>query len=135
MLGLRRTNRGGDPDASILPLINILFLLLIFSMLPGRMVAIDPLDVEPPYSATDEQPGEAGVRVLVTVDGRTAIDGEVLPRDAIVDRIMARLVETPELRVRVMADARADSREVTVYLEALRAAGVEDLHLMTVARP
>lgn len=135
MLGLPRATRGFDPDSSILPLINIVFLLLVFFMLAGRMTAVDPLAVDPPHSDSREYSGEGGVRIAVAADGRTAMDGETLSRDTILERIGMRVDATPELRVRLKADARADSREIVLFMERLQAAGVEHVQLVTVARP
>ncbi|MCG8693196.1 MAG: biopolymer transporter ExbD, partial [Minwuiales bacterium] len=51
-MALRRfTSRRSDDDR-ILPLINVVFLLLIFFMLAGRLSAGDPFRVDPPASVS-----------------------------------------------------------------------------------
>ena len=45
--------RPRNEDERILPLINVVFLLLIFFMLAGRLSASDPFQVEPPRSSAD----------------------------------------------------------------------------------
>ncbi|WP_290648299.1 biopolymer transporter ExbD [Aquisalimonas sp.] len=135
-LGLRRREGedGVDVDASVLPLINIVFLLLIFVMLAGGMAAIEPLNVEPPRSGSDERMGETGVQIVVAADGRMVLDGELLPQEALIEQLGERIAASPELTVWLKADAGADSRRVVLFMERLRAAGVEHLQLVTVGQ-
>src|SRR3546814_6397158 len=48
---LRRRSRRFDSEEAILTLINVVFLLLIFFMLAGRMTEPSPFAIAPPVSA------------------------------------------------------------------------------------
>ena len=127
--------RPRSDEERILPLINVVFLLLIFFMLAGRLAATDPFPVKPPASASD---GEAGVRdlvVLVAADGRVAVDGEPVAPEALGDVLTARLARDGATRVQLKGDARAEAVHVVAIMEQLRDAGVERLRLLTVANP
>lgn len=118
-------------EERVLPLINVVFLLLIFFMLAGRLVANDPLDVTPPQSAS-EGPAELREQVVyVGGDGRLAFDGSVLDKAALKAAVTARLADATDRRVRLKADGGAEAVQVVAVLELLREAGVEILTLLT----
>lgn len=65
---------------NVLPLINVVFLLLVFFMVAGALERADIYDVEPPQSASEAET-DAGENVLLMAsDGRLALDGVALDR-------------------------------------------------------
>ncbi len=124
--------RAKNDDERILPLINVVFLLLIFFMLAGRLAATDPFNVEPPKSAAEGPAGGQEAVVLVGADGRLALDGEVLEAPALRQAVRRRLDAEPEVLFRLKADNRSESLAVVEVMELLRDAGVERLRLLTV---
>jgi len=128
----RPAPRRRDEDG-VLPLINIVFLLLIFFMLAGRLAAPDPFEVAPPDSASEGHLAIEDVVVLVAADGRLALDGVEMPAEALQRAVAARVRAVPAVPVRLRADAAAEAIRVVGVMEDLRAAGVERLELLTVA--
>ncbi len=121
----------GD-DERILPLINVVFLLLIFFMLAGRLAASDPFEIAPPRSASEGSAASPDMLVLVGADGRLALDGEILAEEALRAAAADRLSNDGDVRVRLKADGRAEATAVVAVMELLREAGVERLMLLTV---
>lgn len=136
-MNFERTQPKKDDDERILPLINVVFLLLIFFMLAGRLAASDPFEVEPAHSASEGLAETPEMLVLVGADGRLALDGEVLDEAALKTAVAERAAEnegaTPRLRLK--ADANAQAVQVVAVMELLREAGVERLNLLTVPEP
>ena len=131
-MALRRfTSRRSDDDR-ILPLINVVFLLLIFFMLAGRLSAGDPFRVDPPASVSADPAEQRDLVVLVGADGRLALDGEVVEQSALSARLKQRLGDGGNGLVRVKADAAVEALQVVEVMEVLRDAGVERLKLLTV---
>ena len=131
-MALRRfTSRRSDDDR-ILPLINVVFLLLIFFMLAGRLSAGDPFRVDPPASVSADPAEQRDLVVLVGADGRLALDGEVVEQSALPARLKQRLGDGGNGLVRVKADAAVEALQVVEVMEVLRDAGVERLKLLTV---
>ncbi|MCG8561053.1 MAG: biopolymer transporter ExbD, partial [Hyphomicrobiales bacterium] len=116
----------------ILPLINVVFLLLIFFMLAGRLSAGDPFRVDPPASVSADPAEQRDLVVLVGADGRLALDGEVVEQSALSARLKQRLGDGGNGLVRVKADAAVEALQVVEVMEVLRDAGVERLKLLTV---
>ena len=124
--------RPRNDEERVLPLINVVFLLLIFFMLAGKLSASDPFQVEPPRSLSEGPPTPQDSLVLVGADGRLALDGEIMEGPALKAALAARLAGEAEVRVRLKADGRAEATRVVAVMELLREAGVERLKLLTV---
>jgi biopolymer transport protein ExbD len=72
--GFRAPRRRLDEDERILPLINVVFLLLVFFMVAGRLTAGDPFPIDPPESASEGSPPE-GRLIAFGPNGELALDG------------------------------------------------------------
>ncbi len=118
-------------DDRILPLINVVFLLLVFFMLAGRLAVSDPFPVQPPasISAASERAGD--VVVHVASDGALAVNGVTVGLNDLAAMIPSRPQGNP---VRVKADAQAEALAVVRVLDQLRAAGIVRVNLVTQAR-
>ncbi|MCG5493861.1 MULTISPECIES: ExbD/TolR family protein [Ectothiorhodospira] len=122
----------------LIPLINIVFLLLIFFMVAGALSSQDVFDVEAPDSSIEEEVNDEGWLVLLGEGGRLAFENEELESEA----LKARLVEaldasegdetSPQPAVRIKADQAATTEELLDLMELLRDAGVEKVMLLTV---
>ena len=134
-----------DDEQSILPLINVVFLLLIFFILAGKLSAVDPIAVEPPRSAGDGSLEAQDLIVVLGADGtlivpealRAAIgSAAVSTTSATVDpatkpATAAQRSAAPIRTVWLKADGSADSLDVIAAIETLHDAGVQRLQLVT----
>ncbi len=120
-----------ERDENVIPMINIVFLLLIFFMLTGTLTPASPLTVEPAEStAALESSGDA-VRVLIDEQGRLALDGAVVEdRAAFREELQALMEAGSERPVEVKADAEAESARLLAVMDDLREAGVERIELL-----
>lgn len=118
-------------ELSVVPLVNVVFLLLVFFMLVGQIVPPEPLAVEPPRSVSGEDDTGQTVKILVTRDGRISLDLEVIPESQLIDRVSRIVAGRPSASFQIKADADADGVDMIRTMEQLRAAGVERLTLLT----
>jgi len=115
---------------AMIPLINVVFLLLIFFMLAGRLTQQPPFDWTAPDSRSERAPGTDGVVVHVAADGRIAVAGRAVRLDglrAAVQEAAAEGVGPVHLR----ADRAAEANRVIAVLTQLRMAGVDAVRLYT----
>jgi len=124
--------RRSNDDERILPLINVVFLLLIFFMLAGKLAASDPFEVTPPRSDSGGLDETREILVLVGADGRLALNDTPVTDAAFDESLDALLKETKDIRVRLKADGRAEATQVVAVMERLRGAGVDRVILLTV---
>lgn len=115
---------------NVLPLINVVFLLLIFFMLAGALEKADLLDIEPPETLSTDQPDDTTAILLIDDAGTLSFRDEIVPRGEIVARLQAFFAEHPDGRLKLKADAAADAASVIALIEELRAVGLKELGLL-----
>ena len=119
-----------NESENTLPLINVVFLLLIFFMIAGRLSEADPFQVMPPESSSEIHPGERDLLVHVDAQGAVALEGQPIAAEHLAAEVTRLLPESGVVRLK--ADGAADAAQVVDVMESLREAGVERLHLLTV---
>lgn len=124
--------RPRNQEERILPLINVVFLLLIFFMLAGRLAASDPFEIAPPTSQSEGPAAQQELLVQVGADGRLALDNREMEADALKAAVAERMETAEGAGVRLKAHSRAAATEVVEVMELLREAGVRKLQLLTV---
>lgn len=125
-----RRSRTTDDDR-VLPLINVVFLLLIFFMLAGHLSASDPFKIDPPTSISQGEPGEEDVLVLIGPAGQLAVNGTETDEKGLSAAVTAGLDAAPAV-VRLKADGAAPAETLVAVMERLREAGVLKVRLLTV---
>ncbi|MEP5729444.1 MAG: biopolymer transporter ExbD [Sulfitobacter sp.] len=119
---------------TIIALIDVVFFLLVFFMLIGRMDATAPFEVTPPIATTGSDMPAGGITLSVSVDGAMAVDGQ--PTDDPVHLILKQLLKTPEALIRINAHHNAELRHILPLIGVLEAAGAQDVALVvTPAEP
>ncbi len=118
-------------EASILPLINVVFLLLIFFMVAGSLSVTEPFKVDAPQSISEGTKAAEPMRLLLGSDGQLALDGQLMDEGELLAEVRLRLEADAGLRVQLKADANTVGNRVVLLMEGLRQAGVERLHLLT----
>jgi biopolymer transport protein ExbD len=122
------------PVENVVPLINVVFLLLIFFMLAGSLRPVEPFAVELPQAAGEREAAERGAEIeaegsvlFVAASGELALDGQRLDEATLLTALAARSGDSSlELR----ADAGIPARRFLPLLGRLRAAGVAELELV-----
>ena len=129
-------------DDGLIPMINVVFLLLVFFMVAGSIKPGEPLDIEPPQSVqTGEQ--RAVHVVHVAFDSSLALDGRVLTEADLgqaLSTVMAQFenkktdveeagATRPVLALR--ADGRVTFERLREVIAVLGNAGVSDVELLT----
>ena len=123
--------RPKNEDDRILPLINVVFLLLIFFMLAGRLAASDPFQIDPPVSGSEGKVTVEDLLVQVGAEGRLALNGEEMSEEALGAAVAARLSDGTAAPVRLKADGTVEAARVVAIMEILKEAGVEAVQLLT----
>ncbi len=118
-------------DENLIPLINIVFLLLVFFMLAGTFVQAGRFEVIAPRSLSTAAVEERQLRVLLAADGRLAVGEREMSAPQLRHLISTRLSEQPDLQVQLQADRQLRAARLIEILQIFRAAGVAKLMLLT----
>ena len=118
-------------DDRIMPLINIVFLLLIFFLVAGAIREVEPVEVDPPRSLVEAESVTDALTIYVARDGRIALGETLLERDAFDLAIAAAVAANPDQPIRIVADREVEAINVISILETLRASGSSRVKLVT----
>ena len=131
-----RFRRSDAIGIEIAPLIDIVFILLIFFVVTSTFIRENTLEIVLPESQsdTDIQPIGA-VEILVSADNEISIDGRLLSK-ATTDLVAAELVRLESdlntKRVLIRADAHARHETVVFVLDAVNLLGLTEVSIVTV---
>jgi len=123
--------RPDQTEERILPLINVVFLLLIFFMLAGSLSVSEPFEVKPPVARSAGELERDSLTILMGADGRMALNNEVLTQAELLARVRTTLATQPQTRIALKADGRLAGNRLVRFTQALYAAGVQRLQLVT----
>lgn len=114
----------GEPVA---PLINVVFLLLIFFLMAATLAPPDPLEATPPTSESGEA---ARINEAVVIDAAGTIAFGAFRGDSALQAVADRLREDPDFVVMVRADQRASAATAAQTLKQLQALGARNAALV-----
>lgn len=114
------------------PLIDIVFLLLVFFMLTAHFVEPKQLEIQLPTSSTGDDISELKT-VLVSIDqnGIYYIDREAVHENVIEARLKSLHQQSPDLIVQFQADQQSRYDKIIYVIDIIRRAGINNLELMT----
>ena len=117
------------PLISLTPLIDVVFILLIFFMLASSFMDWRAIDLNVPAQASANPPMEGALLVEIRSD-ILRLSGEPVLLDALVERISERLEQKPEQRVLVKPAPGVALQDVVAVLDRLAESGVLDMSLI-----
>jgi len=118
------------PQETIIALIDVVFFLLVFFMIVGRMDATSPFEIVPPLSMSGTDLPGGGVMLAVGRVGQIAIDGSDVARSIVVERLKSTLTEQPDVQIRLNAHREAALRHILPLVGKLEAAGATNIVLV-----
>ncbi|MVO18556.1 ExbD/TolR family protein [Parasedimentitalea huanghaiensis] len=126
---LSRPPRAAQSE-TIIALIDVVFFLLVFFMLIGRMDATAPFEVRPPMAQSGRDMPAGGVTLAVAADGSLALDGDEVSTQDLATALTSQLAQQPDLRLRINAHRATELRHVLPYVTQAEQLGVRDVVLV-----
>jgi biopolymer transport protein ExbD len=131
MINVRKTLRGnGDKvDINMGPLIDMVFLLLIFFVVTTSFVKEAGIDVERSTAATAETKERGNIMVGLTDGGDVYFEGKKVDVRSLRALIERSLAEDPESAVVIVADKASETGDVVQVMDQCRLAGAQEVSL------
>lgn len=124
-------------EINLTPLIDVVFLLLIFFMVSTTFTRETQLRVELPEAVASPSEAVADeLVILIEADGSYAIDGERLARsdiETLLEAIRSRQSGDPDQRIVIAADAKTSHENVVRAMDATGRLGLSNLTITTQA--
>ncbi len=123
----RRTAARDDGDVNVTPLLDIVFIMLIFFIVTATFIKEPGVTVERPEAQTAED--QRLVSILVAIDSENTIwiNRNQVPLEGVRVAVERLRRENPRGSAVVQADGSAHSEYLVEVLEQIRAAGVNDV--------
>jgi biopolymer transport protein TolR len=136
-MALAKRNEGAkiSSEINVTPMVDVMLVLLIIFMVVTPMlqkgISVDMAQVNSPEQMPDADKEDA-LLVSITRDGTVFFGSDkVTDIDSLTTKVKDRLANKPDKRVYVKADMRAKFGSVVKVVDSVRAAGVDDLGLLT----
>jgi len=135
-MALAKRNEGAkiNSDINVTPMVDVMLVLLIIFMVVTPMlqhgVSVDMAQVNNPEQMPDADKEDA-LLVSVMRNGDVFFGTDKISVDNLTTKVKDRLANKADKRVYVKADARAHFGNVVQVVDSVRAAGVDDLGLLT----
>jgi biopolymer transport protein ExbD len=131
MINVRMTLRGQGKGVQINmgPLIDMVFLLLIFFVVTTSFVKESGIDVQRSTAATAEVKERGNILIGVTPEGDVYFEGKRIDIRSVRPLIERALAEDPESGVVIVADKRSETGSIVKVMDQCRLAGAKNVSL------
>jgi len=116
---------------NIAPLIDVVFLLLIFFMLSSHFVTQPGIKITLPSSLTAKLHLEEDIIIFITKDNHLYLNNEEVTVDALLDKLRSRVREAKKKSVIIKADEKIDLGLAVKVMDIARQAEAEGLIIST----
>ena len=124
----RRSNRTVR-ELNIAPLIDMVFILLIFFLVTTSFVKETGIDVNRPTASTAVSQTKATILVAIDADNRIFVDHREIDVRAVRANVERALAENPEGAVVVVADKASSTGTAIMVMDGCRMAGAKNVSL------
>lgn len=128
----KRRAAGEDSDVNVTPLLDIVFIMLIFFIVTATFIKEPGVEVNRPDADTAEEQRLVSVLVAIDSDNTIWINQEQVPLEGVRAAVERLRRENPRGSAVVQADGDAHSEYLVDVLDQIRAAGVSDVVAVSV---
>lgn len=121
-------------EIQMTPLIDMVFILLIFFVVTTSFVSETGLDIQRPQSSSSETLPRENIPVAIGADGRITVNGRRVGLLSIRPFLQKRLRMQPGLAVVLVADKAVSVDRVVRVMDEVRGAGISEVALATAAK-
>ncbi len=124
-----RQRRSKTAELNMTPLIDMIFILLIFFMVTTSFVREAGVEVDRPVADSAKPRDQANMVVGITSKGEVYVEGKPIDVRSVRSRMEQYLLETPKGSVVIAADRKSYTDILIQVLDACRLAGVQNLSI------
>ena len=118
-----------ESEVNITPLIDIVFIMLIFFIVTATFVKEAGIDVNKPDAPTAEVKKKANILIAIDANNNIWLDRRKIDIRSVVPNIKRLRAENPEGSVVIQADEESKNKMLVEVMDAARQAGVVNIAL------
>lgn len=116
-----------DSDVNVTPLLDIVFIMLIFFIVTSVFIKEPGVEVQRPDAQTAEERRLVSVLVAITSDNQIWVDNRQVPLEGVRTAVERLRRENPKGSAVIQADAGSHTRYLIEVLDQVQAAGINDV--------
>ncbi len=121
----RSFSEDGEPDMT--PLIDCVFLLLIFFMVTTVFLQTKGLEVDMPADSQAEEEKKKDINVAIDQYGKIQIGGQDVAREALQEKLKQAVEEANNDNIIIQADGECVQKDVVYVVDSARQVGIEGI--------
>ena len=118
-----------EEEINITPMLDVVFILLIFFIVTANFIKEPGLEVNRPDSETAEPTENAAILIAVGNAGEIYMDGRRIDKRQVKANVVSLLAENPQGSVVIQADEKATADTIMAVMDGAREAGVYNISL------
>jgi biopolymer transport protein ExbD len=123
----KRVAQTDDSDVNVTPLLDIVFIMLIFFIVTATFIKEPGVEVTRPEAVTAEEQRLVSILIAIDADNSIWINRDEVPLEGVRSRLERLRRENPRGSAVIQADGSADTEYLVRVLEQIRAAGVDEV--------
>ena len=116
-------------EPNITPMLDVVFILLIFFIVTANFVKDPGLEINRPDSETAEITENAAIRRAIGPAGEIYMDGRRIDVRQVKANVIRLMAENPQGAVVMQADEKATAEKIIAVMDEVREAGVIDISI------
>lgn len=125
----RRSKRQDEEEVNLTPMLDVVFILLIFFIVTASFVKESGIDINRPAAATAVRKERGNILVAITPTGQIWIDRRQIDIRAVRANIERLHAENPQGAVVIQADRESKNGLLVEVMDAAKLAGVENISI------
>lgn len=124
-------NRGATEDINISPLIDMVFILLIFFIVTTVFVEETGVEVTKPQAASQIQLEKNSILIAITANNNVVYGGREIGVNGVRSQVKRLLQDDPKMPVIIQADENVPTRILVRVIDEAKLAGANSVNIST----
>ena len=125
----RRTRNREESEVNLTPMLDVVFIMLIFFIVTASFVKEAGIDVSRPPASTAERKERGNILIAITANNQIWMDRRMVDPRSIRANIERMHAENPQGSVVIQADKDSKNGLLVLVMDAARLAGVKNVAL------
>ena len=128
-MALRRQRDGDETEINVTPMLDVVFIMLIFFIVTTSFVREPGIDPRRPPAETAAEKSRGNILIAISISGEIWMDRQEIELTDVRAMIEAILSENPESSAVIVADEGADSGVLIDLMDQIQAGGIGDISI------
>ena len=116
-------------EPNITPMLDVVFILLIFFIVTANFIKEPGLEINRPDSETSEITENEAILIAIGAAGEIYMDGRRIDVRQVKANVIRLIAENPQGSVVIQADVKSTAEKIVAVMDEVREAGVVDISI------